>query len=125
MNTLSLSDNQSAKALLYTRNLFLILILLATLPGIAQKITISGKAIDKETKEALIFATIGIKGKSVGTITNLQGEFDFHIPREFQNDLLVINMLGYKTFEAPVWTLLEINPLIIEVEKSTFFWMRC
>jgi len=121
LNTLSLSDNQSAKALLYTRNLFLILILLATLPGIAQKITISGKAIDKETKEALIFATVSIKGKPIGTITNLQGEFDFHIPREFQNDLLIINMLGYKTFEAPVWTLLEINPLIIEVEKSTFF----
>jgi hypothetical protein len=119
-NTLSLKNRQSIKALLYTRNLFLILFLFVALPGITQKITISGKAIDKETKEALIFATVGIKGKSIGTITNLQGEFDFHIPREFQNDLLVINMLGYKTFEAPVWTLLEIKPLIIEVEKSTF-----
>jgi hypothetical protein len=36
-----------------------------------QKITLSGKAIDKETKEPLPFATIGIKGKSIGTITNL------------------------------------------------------
>jgi len=103
------------------RNLFLLfcLLLLLTVPGLGQKITISGKAVDKETKEPLTFATIGIKGKSIGTITNLQGDFDFHIPRELQNDLFVINMLGYKTYEAPVWTLMGIDPLIIEVEKST------
>jgi hypothetical protein len=85
----------------------------------AQKITISGKAVDNETKEPLPFATIGIKGKSIGTITNLQGEFDFHIPPEFQNDLFTINMLGYQTYEAPVWTLLGTLSLVIEVKKST------
>ena len=84
-----------------------------------QKITLSGKAIDKETKEPLPFATIGIKGKSIGTITNLQGEFDFHIPQEFQNDLFVINMLGYETYEAPIWTLLGTQNLVIEAKKST------
>jgi hypothetical protein len=85
----------------------------------SQKITLSGKAIDKETKEPLPFATIGIKGKSIGTITNLQGEFDFHIPQEFQNDLLVINMLGYETYESPIWTLLGTQDLVIEIKKST------
>jgi hypothetical protein len=84
-----------------------------------QKITLSGKAIDNETKEPLPFATIGIKGKSIGTITNLQGEFDFHLPQEFQNDLLVINMLGYETYEAPIWTLIGTKDLIIEIKKST------
>lgn len=102
------------------RNLFLLLVFLGfSFVGLAQKILVSGKVLDKETKEPLTFASIGIKGKSVGTITNLQGEFDFHIPIELRNDFLVINMLGYKTFEAPVWTLLDINPLIIEIEKST------
>lgn len=120
MNTVSLRVNTPFSTFLYMRNLFLLFIFLVALPGLAQKITISGQAIDKETKEPLIFATIGIKGKSIGTITNLQGDFDFHIPREFQNDLFVINMLGYKTYEVPVWTLLEINPLVIEVEKSSF-----
>ena len=94
-------------------------LLLATFATEGQKITLSGKAIDTENKEPLPFATIGIKGKSIGTITNLQGEFDFHIPREFQNDLLVINMLGYETYEAPIWTLLGTQALVIEVKKST------
>lgn len=103
------------------RNLFMLLVFLGfSFVGLAQKILVSGKVLDKETKEPLTFASIGIKGKSIGTITNLQGEFDFHIPIEMRNDFLVINMLGYKTFEAPVWTLLDIHPLIIEIEKSTF-----
>lgn len=98
---------------------FIFFLFVFSLSSQAQKITISGKAIDNETKEPLPFATIGIKGKSVGTITNLHGEFDFHIPREFQNDLFVINMLGYQTYEAPVWTLLGSSSLVIEVKKST------
>jgi len=97
----------------------LFFLLMFSLASQAQKITISGKAVDNETKEPLPFATIGIKGKSIGTITNLQGEFDFHIPPEFQNDLFTINMLGYQTYEAPVWTLLGTLSLVIEVKKST------
>ncbi len=107
--------------ILCSKNLFLLIALFATsYAGLSQKITVSGKVIDKETKEPLTFASIGLKGKSIGTITNLQGEFDFHIPNELRNDLLTINMLGYKTFNAPVWTLLDINPLVIEMDKSPF-----
>jgi CarboxypepD_reg-like domain len=107
--------------ILCSKNLFLLIALFATsFAGLSQKITVSGKVIDKETKEPLTFASIGLKGKSIGTITNLQGEFDFHIPNELRNDLLTINMLGYKTFNAPVWTLLDINPLVIEMDKSPF-----
>ena len=103
------------------RNLFLLFVLLGfSFAGLAQKITVSGKVIDKETKEPLTFASIGLKGKSIGTISNLQGEFDFHLPNEFRNDFLTINMLGYKTYEAPIWTLLDSRELIIEIEKSPF-----
>jgi hypothetical protein len=103
------------------RNFFILLFILAVAPAcFAQKITLSGKVVDQETKEPLPFATLGIKGKAIGTITNLQGEFDFHIPAELRNDLFTISMLGYKSYEAPVWTLLEVKPLVIEVEKSTY-----
>jgi hypothetical protein len=101
------------------RKLYLVFFLLTvSLAAHSQKITISAKVVDKETKEPLIFASVGIKGKSIGTITNQQGEFDFHIPAELRNDVLVINMLGYKMYESPVWTLLEIPDLIIEIDKS-------
>jgi hypothetical protein len=85
----------------------------------AQKITISTKVLDKGTAEPLPFASVGIKGKSIGTVTNLQGEFDFHIPIEYRNEILVISMLGYHNFEAPVWSLLETKPAAITMDKST------
>ena len=86
----------------------------------AQTITISARVVDRETKDPLSFASVGLKNRSIGTITNLQGEFDFHIPAAFRNDVLVINMLGYQTYETPVWTITGNQPTI-ELVKSTQF----
>jgi hypothetical protein len=86
----------------------------------AQRLTVSAKVVDKETKEPLVFASVGIKDKSLGTITNLQGEFDFHLSQEYRNDVLVISILGYKSFEGAVWTLLDKPNQVIEMEKTTF-----
>lgn len=84
-----------------------------------QSITISGKALDKESKEPLVFASVGIKGKSISTVTNLQGAFDFHLPEEYRNEILVISMLGYNNFEAPVWSLATDKEQTFLLDKST------
>jgi CarboxypepD_reg-like domain len=101
------------------RALFIILFSLTVLCVKAQRITLSSRVQDKVTSEPLPFASVGIKGKSVGTVTNLHGEFDFHIPPEYRNEILVISMLGYENFEAPLWSLLESKPLTIDMNKST------
>ena len=82
----------------------------------AQQITITGKVVDRETKEPLPFASVGISGKPIGLITNEVGEFDFHVPAEMRNDILAVSMLGYKSYEAPVWSLLSAQPLFIEMQ---------
>jgi len=84
----------------------------------AQQITISGKVIDLETREPLPYASIGIVGKSIGLISNDQGEFDFHIPAEMRNEILFASMLSYKTFEAPVWSLISTSPVTIELQAG-------
>ncbi len=84
----------------------------------AQRITVSGKITDRETGEVLPFATVGIQGKSIGTISNMQGEFDFHVPAEYRNEILIISMLGYANFEAPVWAVTD-KPLAVELDRST------
>ncbi len=104
------------------RILFLFFLLLSHLVSThGQNITIFGKAQDGATGEPLEYAAVGIKGQSVGTITNLQGEFDFHISAEYRNEVLVISLLGYKNFEAPVWSLLNESSQIIKMDKSTTF----
>ena len=83
-----------------------------------QSVTISARALDKETKEPLPYASVGIKGKPIGTIANLQGEFDFHFPEEYANELFVISMLGYRNYEVSASALLQSKETEILLEKS-------
>ncbi len=99
--------------------LFLLLLLFACFEVVGQNLTISSRAVDKDTKEPLPFASVGIKGKPIGTISNLQGEFDFHFPQQYKNDMFVISMLGYQNFEVPVWSILESKEVEIALSKST------
>ncbi len=99
--------------------LFLWLAYLICFQSHGQNLTISSKAVDKETKEALPFASVAIKGKPIGTITNLNGEFDFHFPMEYRNETFVISMLGYQNYEAPIQKLLESKVSEITLVKST------
>jgi len=100
------------------RILTIILFVLLATSAVAQNINVSGKVIDHETKEPMPFASVYIKGKTIGTITNLQGEFDFHIPDEYRNEILVISMLGYSNFESPVWSLISTTSVTLELNVS-------
>ncbi len=56
---------------------------------------LSGKVIDEKTEEPVIFATVRIKGKAKGVITNMDGSFK--IPSFFkkEGDTLLISSMGY------------------------------
>jgi hypothetical protein len=99
------------------KKLSLILFFAAPLLGFAQDITISAKVVDKETNEPLGYASVGLKSIAIGTISNGHGEFDFHMAAEYRNEVMVISMLGYKNFEAPVWSLTGV-PQVIKLDKS-------
>ncbi len=65
-------------------------------------ITISGRVTDIETGEVLTYATVGLVGIPIGTISNAKGEFDFHIPIEYVAETFQISMIGYESYKAPV-----------------------
>lgn len=93
------------------------LLVVAPAISLAQDITISATVVDKETNDPLGYASVGLKSVSIGTVSNADGEFDFHMAAEYRNEVMVISMLGYKNFEAPVWSMLG-DPQIIRLEKS-------
>ena len=99
------------------KTLCCLLFLTSPIVTIGQDITISATIVDKETGEPLGYASVGLKSVAIGTISNSRGEFDFHMPAQHRNDVLVISMLGYKNFEAPVWSLIGEKQLI-KMEKS-------
>lgn len=83
----------------------------------AQTITITGKLIDRENDEPLIFASVGVKGQPYGTVSNSMGEFDFHIDASMQNATLAISMLGYENKEIPIASIRKDARVTIRLKK--------
>ncbi len=95
---------------------FLVLLLLMSFTSLAQKtITISGKLVDEESGEPVIFASIGIDGKSVGTVSNAVGEFDFHVPYVYKDYNMVVRVLGYKNIAVPIANYANMDTVIFKL----------
>jgi hypothetical protein len=63
---------------------------------------ITGIIADDETREPLPFATIALKNRGKGTVTNNNGEFGLKITSDLVNDTLSVAYLGYISREIPV-----------------------
>ncbi len=64
--------------------------------------SISGKIVDKEDNKPIPFASIYLKGYSVGSISNEEGEFVFHFPPLKDDKTIVISSIGYESIEKNV-----------------------
>ena len=84
----------------------------------AESILISGKVIDTETREPLAYATISVGDYEIGTISNLAGEFEIHVPDHLRTKILVVSMLGYVNFELPVATAVDKKFLLISLKPG-------
>lgn len=94
--------------------LFLIAVL-ATMSGYAQVKTITGKVTDAKNGEPLPGATIVVKGTTIGTTTNFDGDFNMNIPNDAQT--LVIGFIGMKNVETEVGNQTNFN---IALQEETF-----
>ena len=74
--------------------LSLILLLVAMVTH-AQQFNITGSVIDKKSNEAIIGASIIVKGTAHGTITNVDGAFS--LDKVNKGDVLVISYVGYQS----------------------------
>ncbi len=54
-----------------------------------------GKVCDDADGSAMPMVNVTIKNKALGTITNMDGQYEFVIPPECANDTLVFSYLGY------------------------------
>ena len=73
---------------------------------------LTGIIIDEESSDPLPFATIGLKNKGKGTVTNINGEFGLNISEEYFSDTLSVSYLGYFGREIPVKNALGNNMTI-------------
>jgi len=57
----------------------------------------SGKVIDSETANPLVFASLSIDDSNISTVTNTSGEFLLKVPSDIQSTQIIIAFLGYET----------------------------
>ena len=84
---------------------FIALLLCVTLLGLttsayAQK-TLTGKVVD-ESNEPLIGVTVAIQGTTVGTITDIDGNYALTVPSGQENGTVMFSFIGYGTVTMPV-----------------------
>jgi len=82
-------------------------------------IIIEGRIIDKESGDAVSFAHIGLCKRAIGTVSNMNGEFELKVPPYYLKDSICISAIGYKTFINLVENLKDIDPLEIELPPET------
>ncbi len=68
-------------------------------------ITLDGTVTDRHTDEPVAYATIGMMGSSLGTVSNQNGDFRIRIPDSLRHTPLQISHVGYEPL------LLELNQL--------------
>jgi hypothetical protein len=65
-------------------------------------IQLRGRIIDKTDKQPIPYANIRIVGKTLGSITNEDGEFVFKYPPKKERDIISISCIGFKTLSMPI-----------------------
>jgi hypothetical protein len=87
-----------------TKKYFIILLfIIVHISTVGQnKTTLTGKVIDKSTKQPLVFVNIGIEGTLTGTASNANGNFSLTISDDLLEENLYFSAIGYQNFIIPV-----------------------
>ncbi|MGQ1909532.1 SusC/RagA family TonB-linked outer membrane protein [Marinifilum sp. RC60d5] len=80
----------------------------------AQKHVVTGLVTSSEDGMTLPFASVVVKGTTIGTSTDMDGKYTIEVSNE---DVLVFSLIGFTTQEIPVGDKTEIN-VIFDVETT-------
>lgn len=81
-------------------------------------IALSGIVIDQKQGNAIEFASVGLNTSPLSTVTNLNGQFTFNIPKDLIIDSLVVSSIGYAVKSIPINAFKESGQLVIKLKQS-------
>jgi CarboxypepD_reg-like domain len=61
-----------------------------------KEILFKGIIFDKETNASLAYVSIGLQNKPIGTISDSNGHYSFHVLQENLDDTVLISIVGYE-----------------------------
>jgi len=83
-------------------------------------IELHGTIVDSQSNEPLAYASVALKNKLLGTVSNQDGSFVLKVPKNETGDTLNITYLGYLPLQLPVKNLIDVKPKI-SLELLTYF----
>jgi ferric enterobactin receptor len=86
-------------------------------PPVARNFTITGKVRDKSSGEALPFATVAVKGSTIGTVTNADGYYTI-IKVPCDTSVLIVQYVGYDPAKVFLTPFMQKQNLIIDLKSS-------
>ena len=109
-----------------TKNLFFLLFFLA-LNSVwsQQREYLIGRVLDAKTQEPVVFASIRIKDRAVGIISNIDGSFKIPLKYKEYGDIIEISSMGYQSLEVLIHNLsvydittLRLQPAVLELDET-------
>lgn len=87
------------------------------------QVVMSGEVIDKKTHEPLPYVNIGIEGKNVGTVSNVNGKFTISLRSTYDYDTLKFSIVGYESKAFIISELkkefIEDGKLVVSLKQNT------
>lgn len=103
----------------------LVCFFISSLAFTQQQDFIAGKLIDEQTKEPIVFASVRVKDRALGVITNADGGFRIPLILKEYGDTLVLSSMGYRSKEISISQLnqnqinfISLAPGIISLEGT-------
>lgn len=91
-------------------------LLIFSITGYAQ-VRITGKIIDRDSRQPIPFASIGIVGTSQGTSSNIDGEFSLVIPDKASIKVSCVGYVSAIISNPEQMKLIELTPYAIELQE--------
>ncbi len=94
---------------------FLVLFLISNAAFSQQREYIIGKLLDAKTQEPIAFASIRIKDRALGIISNTDGSFKIPLKYKEYGDIIEISSMGYQKKEVPLpeFSLTNFNTVLL------------
>jgi TonB-linked SusC/RagA family outer membrane protein len=101
---------------LYPLGMVVFLMIAMVTIGHGQTRTVQGTLTDSNGEEPLIGATVSVLGTTIGTITDIDGNYSLEVPDD--NSTLQISYVGYATQEVLVGNQSRINIILLPDSKT-------
>jgi hypothetical protein len=84
--------------------IFIFLIFLFLIPRSlnSQTFKVSGNVVDSETKQGLPYTNIMVLNYSIGTTSDIHGNFVLHLNDSLKNEILVFSYVGYNSYKIGI-----------------------